>query len=238
MEIAWRVGQIAGITEAWSLACWGLTPTALLFALEFRGDRLQWPVARFAATYHGVATDLPLLALLLWCFVSFAVAGDPAPLPYIPILNPLELIELAILLLAAIRVVRRPSTGPAKSGRLILTAALLFAWMNVVVGRRVHFFTVADYSIDRLFASTIFQAAIAARWSCWPGLTIGAPGNNNGHWLVGAGLLALVVAKLFLIDLSGTGAIGRIVSFLVVGLLMLVIGFFAPLPPQSEEPAP
>ena len=240
VEIAWRVGQIAGITEAWSLACWGLTPTALLFALEFRGDRLQWPVARFAATYHGVATDLPLLALLLWCFVSFAVAGDPAPLPYIPILNPLELIELAILLLAAIRVVRRPSTGPAKSGRLILTAALLFAWMNVVVGRSVHFFTGAAYSIDRLFASTIFQAAIAALWSVLAlALTIrGARKQQRTIWLVGAGLLALVVAKLFLIDLSGTGAIGRIVSFLVVGLLMLVIGFFAPLPPQSEEPAP
>jgi uncharacterized membrane protein len=29
--------------------------------------------------------------------------------------------------------------------------------------------------------------------------------------------------------------VGRIVSFLVVGLLMLVIGFFAPLPPKTRE---
>lgn len=245
VEIAWRVGRIAGLTEAWSLACWGLAPTALLFALEFRGDRLRWPVARFATTYHGVATDLPLLALLLWCFASFAVAGDPAPLPYIPILNPLELIELAILLLAALRVVRHPSTGPGRTGRVILTAALLFAWMNVLVSRSVHFFTGTWYSMDQMFDSTIFQAAIAALWSVLAlALTIwGARKQQRRIWLVGAALLALVVAKLFLIDLSGTGAIGRIVSFLVVGLLMLIIGFFAPLPPlpplptQSEESA-
>ena len=56
--------------------------------------------------------------------------------------------------------------------------------------------------------------------------------------LAGAGLLALTVLKLFFIDLSGTGAIGRIVSFLVVGLLMLLIGFFAPLPPSAKETRP
>jgi uncharacterized membrane protein len=50
--------------------------------------------------------------------------------------------------------------------------------------------------------------------------------------------LGLVVLKLFVIDLSGTGSIGRIISFLVVGLLMLVIGFFAPLPPKTtHEPS-
>ena len=50
-------------------------------------------------------------------------------------------------------------------------------------------------------------------------------------WLAGAGLLAVVIAKLFLIDLSHIGTIERIVSFVGVGLLMLVIGYFSPLPP-------
>ena len=52
-----------------------------------------------------------------------------------------------------------------------------------------------------------------------------------------AGLLALVVAKLFIVDLAGTGTIGRIVSFLVVGLLMLLIGYISPLPPRKEVAA-
>jgi uncharacterized membrane protein len=47
--------------------------------------------------------------------------------------------------------------------------------------------------------------------------------------------LGITVLKLFVIDLSGTGSIGRIISFLVVGLLMLVIGYFAPLPPKTPK---
>jgi uncharacterized membrane protein len=55
-------------------------------------------------------------------------------------------------------------------------------------------------------------------------------------WLTGAALLVVVVIKLFLVDLSSIGTIERIVSFIGVGLLMLVIGYFSPLPPTAEEP--
>jgi uncharacterized membrane protein len=47
------------------------------------------------------------------------------------------------------------------------------------------------------------------------------------------------VAKLFFVDLAGSGSVSRIVSFLAVGGLMLLIGFFAPLPPvQGTEESP
>ena len=54
-------------------------------------------------------------------------------------------------------------------------------------------------------------------------------------WLSGAALLVFVVVKLFLVDLSSIGTIERIVSFIGVGLLMLVIGYFSPLPPAARE---
>jgi uncharacterized membrane protein len=56
-------------------------------------------------------------------------------------------------------------------------------------------------------------------------------------WLVGATLLAVVIGKLFLVDLSRVGTIERIVSFVVVGVLMLVVGYFSPLPPQPASDA-
>jgi uncharacterized membrane protein len=40
---------------------------------------------------------------------------------------------------------------------------------------------------------------------------------------------------LFLVDLSRVGTIERIVSFVGVGVLMLVIGYFSPLPPAADE---
>jgi uncharacterized membrane protein len=38
------------------------------------------------------------------------------------------------------------------------------------------------------------------------------------------------------VDLSRIGSIERIVSFVGVGLLMLVLGYFSPLPPEVREP--
>jgi uncharacterized membrane protein len=46
--------------------------------------------------------------------------------------------------------------------------------------------------------------------------------------------MAVVVGKLFLVDLSHIGGIERIVSFIGVGLLMLLVGYLAPVPPRAE----
>ena len=56
-------------------------------------------------------------------------------------------------------------------------------------------------------------------------------------WLAGAALMTVVVAKLFLVDLGNTATLARVVSFLGVGLLLLVVGYFAPVPPRAEADA-
>ena len=54
-------------------------------------------------------------------------------------------------------------------------------------------------------------------------------------WIVGASLLGLVILKLFVLDLANLGTVARIVSFITVGVLMLIIGYFAPIPPSQIE---
>ena len=49
--------------------------------------------------------------------------------------------------------------------------------------------------------------------------------------------MVIVVAKLFLVDLGNTGTLARVVSFLGVGLLLLVVGYFAPVPPRAAVEA-
>jgi uncharacterized membrane protein len=56
-------------------------------------------------------------------------------------------------------------------------------------------------------------------------------------WMAGATLMAVVVAKLFLVDLGNTGTLARVVSFLGVGVLLLVVGYFAPVPPRARAAA-
>lgn len=240
IEATWRVDRIAWLADAWPMAAWALAPIALLSVLEFLGHRLTWPVERFASTYRGLAVEPPLLALALWCLGSFALSADPRPLPYLPVINPLELAELAALLLLANRTVRARPDGALRSIRSLLIGALLFAWLNVVVARSVHAFGAIPYRFAALFDSPVFQAAIAVLWAALAlAMTVlGARRESRQLWLAGAVLLAMVVVKLFVIDLTNTGAIGRIISFLVVGLLMLLIGFFAPLPPKTRESAP
>jgi uncharacterized membrane protein len=54
-------------------------------------------------------------------------------------------------------------------------------------------------------------------------------------WVAGAALLGVVVGKLFLVDLANTGTVARIVSFLGVGVILLLIGYVAPVPPGVKE---
>ena len=53
-------------------------------------------------------------------------------------------------------------------------------------------------------------------------------------WIIGAVILGAVVLKLFVVDLAGKGTVERIISFVGVGVLMLVIGWFSPVPPRTQ----
>ena len=53
-------------------------------------------------------------------------------------------------------------------------------------------------------------------------------------WLAGAVLLAVVVVKLVFVDMSTAEGLARIVAFIGVGVMMLLIGYFVPLPPRKE----
>lgn len=53
-------------------------------------------------------------------------------------------------------------------------------------------------------------------------------------WFVGAALLGIVVSKLVSLDLSQSGTLTRVVSFIGAGGVMLVIAYLAPLPPASK----
>jgi uncharacterized membrane protein len=46
--------------------------------------------------------------------------------------------------------------------------------------------------------------------------------------------MAVVVAKLFLLDLATLSGLPRVVAFIGVGVLLLVIGYVAPFPPARD----
>ena len=66
------------------------------------------------------------------------------------------------------------------------------------------------------------------------GMIVGVRTARRMIWVAGASLMMLVVAKLFLFDLRHTGTVARVVSFLGVGVLLLIVGYFAPVPPSAS----
>jgi len=115
-------------------------------------------------------------------------------------------------------------------------AALGFIWLNAVLLRTLHQWFAVPFELQRLMASTLVQTSLSIFWAVLALVTMLVATRNRYRlvWIVGAALWAVVTAKLFLIDLSRTGSVERIVSFVGVGLLMLVVGYFSPLPPASE----
>jgi uncharacterized membrane protein len=243
-ELAWWIGDLVRGGDVWRLIGWPLVPVALLAWLSDRGERIAWPVARFLKAYQF--DGLIPLAGFLWLWMmhaNFTSRGDPAPLPYLPLMNPLDLVQFAALmaLFAWFGRVRSALFAPPlfRTGEIAYVAlgSAGFLWLNGVLLRTLHHWAGVPFNIDAMMRSMIVQAAFSIFWSVLAlcAMLSATRMRLRTLWLIGAGLMAIVVVKLFFIDLSNIGGIERIVSFIGVGLLMLVIGYVSPVPPSVGE---
>ena len=92
-------------------------------------------------------------------------------------------------------------------------------------------------ALEPLAESTVLQASLSIVWgnTALAGMVVGARAANRTVWIAGAVLMAVVVVKLFVVELDNAGTVDRVVSFLGVGVLLLIVGYFAPVPPRSER---
>ena len=90
--------------------------------------------------------------------------------------------------------------------------------------------------MQALLDSRIAQAALSLLWTSTALVMMLAAGRRQARplWMLGAALLGVVVLKLFVNDI-GTSGTERVVSFIGVGVLLMVIGYVAPVPPRSTQ---
>jgi uncharacterized membrane protein len=183
-----------------------------------------------------------LAVLMLWSFGANLVGnGRMDPLPSLPLLNPLDLAH-GLALIYALRLARTESTGRLEARWRTLGAGLAFFWLNSLLVRVLHQVADTPLWLDGALGSALVHTSLSVLWTLTALVAMGwATRRAPAHlarpvWMLGAALLGVVVGKLFLVDLSMLGSLQRIVSFLVVGLLMLVIGYVAPLPPSADTP--
>lgn len=239
-ELRGQFSLLSEPTSSWILLAWILAPALTLFGLGSRFFALRWPVSQYRTVYLQEACTPIALYLLIWCWVSNILsAGNASPLPYVPLLNPLELAQMIILLSLYSWWQHLPETAKVKLPRphaLGIVALTSLALLTGSVLRSVHHFGDIAWDFDTLFASRLAQASVSIVWAlCGVGLML--YGNRRASrtvWIAGVVLLGVVVLKLFVIELAGRGGLYRIVSFIGVGIAFLVVGYFAPVPVKPK----
>jgi len=176
---------------------------------------------------------------------ALVAEGVTDPLPYVPLINPVDLsVALALVALALWRRMvgtahDTPDAAEALLGKpaLIAGGVLAFVAINGIWLRTAHHWLGVGWSAAALGQSPVVQTGLAILWTLMAmGLMLFARRRAlRVSWLVGAGLLVVVVIKLLLVDMSKAQGWERIVTFIGVGVLMLVIGYFVPLPPRKTR---
>jgi len=243
-EVGWQIDYYVEGRRVWPLIAWALVPGAMIALFAARGDRLGWPVRDHRRAYlHTGAVPIAVFLLAWVLYVNFASDGNPAPLPYVPLLNPLDLAQAgALLALAtwylALTKLEMPGVAlPSRTGVIRIASAVVFIGLNGVLLRTLHHYADVPFRLNAMLRSDLVQTAFSLFWSLLALATMifAARRGLRTLWIVGAVLFGVVIAKLFLVDLSNTGTVERWVSFIGVGVLAIVIGYFAPVPPKSTE---
>ena len=241
-EVYWQVDQFA--EGVWPLAATVVAVLALASATMAARRGLQWPVAEHWRTYL-LACAGPMLAVLAVVVLAAAVfhEADPRPLLYLPVLNPLSV--LVGLLLAAVLAWRRLAEQQwdhpfqelvdVRWTPALAVVGLVLA--TTETARTVSHWLDVRWDFESLWDSTELQTSLSIVWAviALSSMVAGVRTARRAVWVAGASWMAVVVAKLFLVDLSSLSALGRVVSFIVVGVLLLIVGYLAPVPPAASD---
>ena len=230
--LAWHIGDRFSLAEGWVGMLLAL-PWLLLAVLSmYRWAWLSQPLGEAFDRYR-TALQMAVFAVLgLWWLTSLASAGSAAPLPWIVVLNPLELAEIAVLVLLVMRL-RQNGSAAVLPMQLVGTAVAALVLVTVMTLRAVHHWGDVPWS-DSLLGTKLAQTSLTVVWSLLGvvGWISGSRRGQWGLWLAGAILMSVVLAKLLLIDRGNLGDLLGIGAFIAYGLLCTLVGWLAPAPPR------
>lgn len=209
------------------LSLWVVVPL-LLIALSY-----YWRDSQ--ALWRGHWGFVLLASVWLW-WVNLSQNGDWA-LAYVPLFNAVDGLSIVVglVILLALKPLFHQHTTRPLIGVLVLANGLLI--ISSIVLRLLTHWLHMPYSLTAIIQNGTIQAALTILWASTALiLTLWASRKSwRTLWIIGIAILMLVIGKLVLLDLSHTQTLTRIISFIGSGLIMLIIGYFAPLPPHATR---
>ncbi len=242
-EMSWAVSLYLGPTSAWQFAAESIMPIAAIWIVTLKTHLIRWPLLKYEDLYMNVVIGpLVFVSWLLLMISNWTNAGNADPLPYIPLLNPLELSHLGFLFVItvwAIKWIKTPNndTKELKKNMWVVLSATYFIWLNGVLCRGLHHYLGVPFDFSSLFSSVEVQVSLSLFWTLIgiSIMTYASKKRIRWIWVTGASFLAVVVLKMFLIDLSKIETMARVISFIGVGILFLVVGYYSPIPAKDIE---
>ncbi|WP_339024941.1 DUF2339 domain-containing protein [Citrobacter koseri] len=242
MELFWFVQSLPWGMDAWRsglmMAAGGIV--ILLVHAALRRD--LWPFKCWPALYGALALAPVAAILLLLLVLANLQDGVVFQQRYLPVVNPLEegaaFALLGLFLLA--RFSRRFLPSPLAKYRAwapVVLAALAFWWLNGGLMRALAWYGEVAWSMETLWHSRLIQTCFALFWmlTALVMMLLATRRRSRREWLCGAVLLGIVIVKLMLVDSARGGGLARAIAFIGVAILVLIVGYFSPLPPKAGE---
>ncbi|MFA9439203.1 DUF2339 domain-containing protein [Uliginosibacterium sp. sgz301328] len=240
VELMWRAARLPWGWDEWRMAIQFIAvalPVMVVAGLE----HFAWPVREQRAAWWlvGLAPTLPVAVLLL--VIGNFFDGQLPNWQYVPLLNPLEeSAAFSLLMLALWRVhVLRHWDARWRVPTAALISVLAVWWLNGALVRALAYYGGVEWDGEALWDSRLIQTTLALVWTiaALALMLLAKRRASRPAWMAGAGVLAVVVVKLFLVDSARGGGLARAVAFIGVALLILLIGYVAPLPPRKPMEA-
>lgn len=239
VELGWvcvnilQLGHDNGWTQGAIVSPWLL----LIVAVMWRWQWVRRPLGESLDICRQKVQEVLLVAgSMIWTGALF-LPSNTAPMPWVPVLNPIDLLQLLfafMMFYGLLRVESLFEKSLTKHSKMLLCSIMGFALTTVMVLRGVHHWGDVAWNMQ-IISNSLTQTSLSILWSV---LGVGAWiwGSRKEQrlvWWGGAILMAVVLAKLLLVDRQDLGNVLGIVSFIGYGLLCVVVGYFAPAPPRD-----
>lgn len=220
--------------DAYKLAGWMIAAAGGTLLVALPPKHQFWPVSALDKKEAGDVLALWAGVLCLWSFTKETMSVNGA---YLPFLNLLEIAEIATIVALTVlyRAWGEDVLSRKTTGLLLMVSG--FAFLNAVPLRMVSSYLGLMYLSPRMFDAVEVQTLLTILWAVisMVAMMFSSYKHLRKGWLMGAILLGVVVIKLFTVDLAGVGTLSRIISFMGVGLLSVLLGYFSPMPPKNAE---